>query len=54
MLTSVTEIQNTSEEAGGRNMMVELASVLMYEVDVSLNSQKIYFSAEVLLRHIMS
>lgn len=54
MLTFVTGIQNTSEEAGRRNMMVDPASVLMYKVDVSLNGQKIHFSAEVFLRHIVS
>lgn len=43
MLTFVTGIQNTSEEAGRRNMMVDPASVLMYKVDVSLNGQKIHF-----------
>lgn len=54
MQAFVTEIQNTSEEAERRDMMVELASGLIYKVDVSLNSQKIHFSAEMFLRHIVS
>ena len=50
MLSFVIGIQNALQEAGRRNVMAELDLVLMRKEDVSLDSQKVHFSAEVILK----